>query len=276
MAASWRAQVRLIPDRVHAALEQTERHGLRILVPGEPEWPVEVDQLGARTPVVLWTKGPSKSLADPEVARIAVVGARAATRYGYDVATDLAAGLAQTGIHIVSGGAYGIDAAAHRAALLDGATTIAVMPGGLDRLYPAGNHDLLERVGKSGLLVRELPPGATPTRWRLQQRTRLIAALSDGVLVVEAGHRSGALEVVRQAHELHRPVGAVPGPITSASSAETNLLIQDRQAMLVTSADDVRRLLLPGPARLDRERQLDAPDPTAISVSRSTPGGFYH
>lgn len=247
---------------------------MRLLIPGDDGWPTEVGQLGSRTPVALWAKGASASLAHSEFARIAVVGARAATKYGYEAASELTADLAQTGIHIVSGGSYGVDAAAHRAAVLHGTTTIAVMPGGLDRLYPVGNSDLFDRIAETGLLLSELPPGAAPTRWRMQQRSRLMAALSDGVLVVEAGVRSSVFDILREANTLRRPVGAVPGPITSPTSAAPNLLIQGRQAMLVTSASDARTFLLSSPVRLDRERHFADFDPGA-AAQRSTPGGFH-
>lgn len=274
--AGWRgrAQARLNPEHVDRAFEQADRQGVRLLIRGDREWPNEVDQLGSRTPFALWAKGTSPSLAHPEVARIAVVGARAATKYGYDTTTELTADLAQSGVHIVSGGSYGIDAAAHRAAALNGTTTIAVMASGLDRFYPAGNSDLFDRIAETGVILTELPPGTAPTRWRLQQRTRLMAALSDGVLLVEAGVRSSAFDILREANTLRRPVGAVPGPITSPNSAGPNLLIQGRQAMLVTSASDARTFLLSSPVRLDRERHF-AEFETAAATDSPTPGGFH-
>lgn len=274
---AWRAgpRARLNPAHIDQAFAQSDRHGMRLLVPGDQEWPAEVDQLGAVAPFALWAKGPSTSLAHPEVARVAVIGARAATKYGYEAATELTTDLARTGVHIVSGGAYGIDGAAHRAALLHGAPTIAVLPSGLDRLYPVGHADLFDRIAQSGLLLSELPPGTAPTRWRLQQKSRLMAALSDGVLVVEAGVRSSVFDVVRAASTLRRPVGAVPGPITSPSSSGPNLMIQGRQAMLVTSVEDARTFLLSSPVRLDRERQFVDVAATAATQLRTTPGGFH-
>lgn len=238
---------------------------MRILIPGDYGWPTELDQLGSRTPAALWAKGRPSSLAHPEAARIAVVGAEAASTYGYEMATALTGDLAQTGIHIVSGGSYGIDAAAHRAAMLNGTTTIAVMPTGLDRVYQMGNSDLYRRIEETGLLLSELPPGTTLTRGRTQQRTRLIAALSDGVLLVEADARSSAINVLREATALRRPVGAVPGPITRPVSAGPNLWIQSGQAMLVTSATDARKFLLSNPARPGRERHLTEFETPAVA-----------
>ena len=144
---------------------------------------------------------------------------------------------------VVSGGAYGIDGTAHRATLASGGSTIAVMAGGLDRLYPAGHTELLARVGRDGLLLSELPPGAAPTRWRFMQRGRLLAALSGAVIIAEAGYRSGALHTAAQAVELRRPVGAVPGPITSAASAGCHRLLHDGLASVITGYDDIRALL---------------------------------
>ncbi len=127
---------------------------------------------------------------------------------------------------VFSGGAYGIDGAAHRAALASGGSTVAVLAGGLGRPYPAGHTELLGRVGRDGLLLSELPPGAAPTKWRFLQRGQLLAALSGTVLIAEAGYRSGTLHTAARASELGRPVGAIPGPITSASSAGCHRLLR--------------------------------------------------
>jgi DNA processing protein len=144
---------------------------------------------------------------------------------------------------VLSGGAYGIDGAAHRAALASGGSTVAVLAGGLDRLYPAGHTELLTRVGKEGLLLSELPPGAAPTKWRFLARGRLLAALSGTVLIAEAGYRSGSLHTAARAIELGRPVGAVPGPLTSAASAGCHRLLRDGLGSIITGYDDVRELL---------------------------------
>lgn len=213
----WQQRVtsRLSVPLVRSILNDGERLGLGVLIPGDEAWPEALADLGDRAPFALWTKGDTTLLSASIRDRVALTGARAATGYGDHVATELAFGLVEGRRQIVSGGAYGIDAAAHRAALAAHAPTIAVLPGGLDRLYPAGNQDLLERVGKSGLLVSELPPRTPPTKWRFLQRNRILAALSGAVVIVEAGYQSGSLNTATHAATLGRPVGAVPGPVTS-------------------------------------------------------------
>ena len=174
---------------------------------------------------------------------VTITGARAATGYGEHVAMELAAAAMTDKRQVVSGGAYGIDGVTHRTVLAGGGSTIAVMAGGLDRLYPAGHTELLNRVGTHGLLLSELPPGAAPSKWRFLQRGRLLAALSGAVVVAEAGYRSGTLNTAARAVELHRPVGAVPGPITSPASAGCHRLLRDGLATVITGYDDVRSLL---------------------------------
>jgi DNA processing protein len=176
---------------------------------------------------------------------IALVGARAATGYGEHVAMESAAGLGARGFAIVSGGAYGIDGAAHRAALAAGRTTIAFLAGGVDRLYPAGHSDLLRRVADTGALIGELPCGSTPTRWRFLMRNRLIAAVSNATVVVEAGHRSGSLNTAGHASQMGRPLGAVPGPVTSPASAGCHRLIREYAATCVTTVDEMAELAGP-------------------------------
>jgi DNA processing protein len=170
-----------------------------------------------------------------------VVGSRAATSYGTHVATDLGYGLGARDVTVVSGGAYGIDAAAHRGAQAAGGSSVLVSAGGLDRPYPSGNRSLYDQVAASGLLVSEHPPGSAPHRQRFLSRNRIVAALGAATLVVEAAYRSGALNSARYARELGRPVLAVPGPVTSAMSAGCHALIQrdEAPAHLVTSVADV-------------------------------------
>jgi len=174
---------------------------------------------------------------------LSVVGSRGATNYGSWVTGELITQLRAFDISIVSGGAYGIDATAHRAALAADLTTIAVLAGGVDRLYPSGNHELFDTIFEKGAVVSELPPGASPTKWRFLQRNRLIAALADATLVVEAGRRSGSISTANHATELGRPVGAIPGPITASSSQGCNRLIQSGQAELIQDSDDLLNLL---------------------------------
>ena len=221
-----------------------ERNSLRLLTPGDIDWPGELQQLGASAPIALWLKGDPRQLRGPLAARITIVGARTATAYGNQVTTELAAELASHGRAILSGGDYGIDEAAHRAASLSSGSTIAVLATGLDQVYPAGHEYLFERIEQSGgLLISELPPGSTPTRWRFLQRNRMLAALSCSTVVVEAGERSGSLNVAGQAHALGRPVGAVPGLVTNAASAGCHRLIQEGIASLIIDAQDVTDLL---------------------------------
>ena len=240
-------QRRLAP-RIDAAqtrrvLAETERHGMRVLIPGDAEWSAGIDTLGDRAPVALWAKGNTGLLIGQVWDRLTVTGARASTGYGEHVTTELVQSAVADSRVVFSGGAYGIDGAAHRAAIASDGSTVAVLAGGLDRPYPAGHTDLLTRVGKEGLLLSELPPGATPTRWRFLQRGRLLAALSGTVLIAEAGYRSGTLHTAARASELGRPVGAIPGPITSASSTGCHRLLRDGLATVVTGYDDVRELL---------------------------------
>ena len=239
-----------------AALRRNaEAAGLRFLIPGDPEWPARLDDLGNAVevqglggiPVGLWAAGPLR-VNEAAARSVAVVGARAATRYGEAVAGDLAAGLARepNGYVVVSGGAYGIDAAAHRGALAatDG-TTIAVLAGGVDRLYPAGNEGLLRRIVQDGAVIAESPPGSVPGRHRFLARNRIIAALTSGTVVVEAGRRSGAISTANHAASLARHLGAVPGPVTSAASAGCHRLLREAQAVCVTSVSEVQELIAP-------------------------------
>nr|WP_246803713.1 DNA-processing protein DprA [Cellulomonas hominis] len=225
------------------ALDALAAVGGAVLVPGRPGWPERLGDLGPLAPPVLWVRGDRAT--DALLRRsVAVVGARAATPYGEHVARDLAAGLAARGVTVVSGGAFGIDVAAHRGAVVVGGPTVALLAGGVDRPSPAGNLDLLERLAASGgALVAESPPGTPPTRARFLQRNRLIAAVTGATVVVEAAWRSGALSTAARAGDLLRPVGAVPGPVTSMASAGCHRLLRDGAAVCVTGVDDVLELL---------------------------------
>lgn len=191
-------------------------------------------------PERLWVRGDADALTGRQ--NVATVGARASTAYGENVAATLAADLATTHT-IVTGGAYGIDAAATRAALRVGGRAVVVAAGGVDRIYPQGHSELLESVAaESGAIVSEVEPGGAPSKHRFLRCQRLIAALSAGSVIVEAGWRSGALGVATWGRELSRPVGSVPGPLTSACSSGAHQLIRTG-ATLITSADDVRHML---------------------------------
>ena len=222
-------------------IEESSRLGIRLISPGDEEWPVRLADLGARQPFALWVKGKKLEPAPPYT--VAIVGARACTAYGEHVTGELTAELSERGYTIVSGAAYGIDGTAHRAALAVDGSTIAVLVGGLDRPYPVGHHDLIDRIAASGSIVSEVPIGGAPTKWRLIARNRVIAGMSDGMVVVEAGWRSGSLAAAHNAFQIKRPVMAVPGPITSAASAGCHRLIRESGARLVTSADDVAEVI---------------------------------
>ena len=257
----WRPRLAARP--VVRAIEQAAGLGLSVALPHDPAWPVGLAALGPAEPVALWVRGERDMLGAFDRA-IAVVGARASTGYGEYVATEIAGGLAERGIAVVSGGAYGIDAAAHRAALAADGPTIAFLAGGLDRYYPAGNSDLLARVARAGLVIAEVPPGVPPTRVRFLTRNRLLAAASAATVVIEAGVRSGSLNTANHALAIGRPVGAVPGPVTSAASAGCHRLLRDENAICVTSAEDVVELA--GGDRGDEIAMYEPTDPAVIRV----------
>lgn len=252
-------------------------------------------------PLGLWVRG-AADLAGLGTRSVAVVGSRASTAYGERIASELASGCARREIVVVSGGAYGIDAAAHRGALALGGTTVLVSAGGLDRPYPPGNSRLFDAVAPTGLLVSESPPGSAPQRHRFLTRNRLIAALAGATIVVEAARRSGAINTAAHARGLGRQLFAVPGPITSALSVGCHDLLahESQPAQLVTSLEDVLTVVsgLDGPmnvpgvgpapiappvsaepsragtresARLTLRRALDRLDPTARRVYEGLP-----
>lgn len=234
--AWWRrreAATALHEDRARAV-------GARVVTRLDPEYPAAMRDLGDDAPFALYVRG-SRPLDEVYARSIAIVGARAATQYGAHMAAELVAGMAGRGWAIVSGGAYGIDARAHAAALAAGAPTAAAMAGGVDRLYPAGNEDLLRGVMDHGAVFSEVPPGFAPYRQRFLSRNRLIAA-AGGTVVVEAAVASGALSTARHAGRMLRPVGAVPGPATSASSSGCHEAIRDGLAVLVASAEQAHEL----------------------------------
>jgi DNA processing protein len=205
-----------------------------VVCPGDPEWPHGLDDLGA-PPYCLWVRGPA-DLGSSCQRSAAVVGARSATVYGEMVATEMAAGLGDRRFTVVSGAAFGIDAAAHRGALATGATTIAVLAGGVERPYPLSHAALIARIFEVGAVVSEVAPGSAATMTRFLQRNRLIATMARGTVVVEAGLRSGSLNTARTASAHGRVVAAVPGPVTSMMSAGCHEAIRSGMAQLVTDA----------------------------------------
>ena len=223
------------------AFESAGHFRAALVIPEDDLWPRALDDLGDGAPHALWVRGDLARL-DELVRSVALVGARAATGYGEHIAMEASAGLADRGFASVSGGDYGIDGAVHRAGLASDATTIAFLAGGVDRLYPAGHTDLLRRVAERGLLIAELPCGSSPTRWRFLMRNRLIAAASTATVVVEAGRRSGSLNTAGHAAAIGRPLGAVPGPVTSPASAGCHRLIREYGAECVTTPDEMAEL----------------------------------
>ena len=274
------AEARRRQDRAAADLAEAHRLGARLVTPEDREWPDEAlramqiaydrerpgrtgsglratqvaydrerpgrtgsgrpdDQVELTPPLALWTLG-GPPLADAFARAVAVVGSRSASPYGLSVAATLGHGLVGSGWAVVSGGAFGIDAAAHRGALAGGGLTIAIVAGGLRHPYPRAHESLFARIGRDGLMVSEFPPDATPQRHRFLVRNRLVAGLTSGTVVVEAGVRSGALATARQGLRMGRTVMAVPGPVTSHESAGVHgLLRSDPEVVLVTRTEEV-------------------------------------
>lgn len=240
---------------VDAELARLARVGARTVVPGDPAWPDRLD--GEDAPPLLHVIGRG-DLAEVVARSAAVVGARASTGYGEAVALDLAAGLAGRGWSVVSGAAYGIDAAALRGGLAAGGRCVAVLPCGPDRVYPQGNRDLVRAVAEGGLVVTELPTGVVARRNRFLSRNRVIAGLARATCVVEAGLRSGSLNTAGWADHLGRPVAAVPGPVTSMSSAGCHELIR-RGGHLVTDAAELCVVAAPMGEELDAAEDKRGP-----------------
>jgi DNA processing protein len=280
--ADWHGRARRLDvEALHSAAYEA---GARFVCPGDADWPTGLADLDTHggdgrwnpAPVGLWVRGSAPF--GPTVERaVAIVGSRAATAYGEQVARDLAFGCSGQGWTVVSGGAYGIDAAAHQGAIARGRPTVAVLAGGVDRPYPAGNAGLLREIAASGLLVSEAAPGAAPTKSRFLVRNRLIAALSEGAVVVEATLRSGSLSTARWARDLGRSVMGVPGPVTSMASAGVHELLRQPEAVLVTDAAEVVEQVSPvgsGPVghKTGPTRAEDALSPGERQVLEGVPG----
>lgn len=237
---------RLAAERILAAFSQGATHRQSLITRRDAEWPSALDDLGPHAPSALWVRGdPAALVACGRSA--ALVGSRASSGYGELVTSQLATGVVDRGFAVVSGGAYGIDGTAHRSTIASGGTTVAVLAGGLDRFYPAGHDELLHRVAGTGCVIAEAPSGVPPTRWRFLARNRLIAALAGATVVVEAGQRSGSINTAGHAAALGRPLGAVPGPVTSGSSTGCHRLLRDYGAAVIERAEHVVELL-DGPA----------------------------
>lgn len=272
-----------------AALHRAERLGTRIVIPSDEEWPARVDTLATleldaggqinqdvRPPLCFWVRGEG-SLGEWLERSVAIVGARAASEYGLHVATDLAFGVAADGWTVVSGGAFGIDAAAHQGALAAAGRTVAVLACGVDRPYPAGNAGLFELIGERGLLISEWPPGSEPLKHRFLIRNRVIAAATAGTVLVEAAARSGAMQTMNRALGLRRPAMVVPGPVTSAMSVGCHELLRSHpDATLVSQVEHVLEGVgqigeyLAAPARGPEQRR-DSLDEESALVLEAVP-----
>lgn len=245
LPAAWQERACALDEADAAALARAGTSGLRWVTPHDEEWPAaladldHVEALGgvAGAPLGLWVRG--TATLDVLDGSVAIVGARASTTYGLGVAADLAGGLGALGVPVVSGAAFGIDAAAHRGVLGAGAATVAVLAGGADVPYPRAHASLLELVAANGAVVSEQPPGQVAIRARFLSRNRLIAALSRGTVVVEAAARSGSLNTLHWADRLGRTTMATPGPVTSQMSEGVHLALRSGEAELVTRAEDV-------------------------------------
>ena len=213
--------------------------GAYLLTPEDLDWPIRVDDLES-PPIALIVKGRRDLFTNPS---LAIVGTRNPTPYGTRIAGDFAAGFVDREWDIVSGGAYGIDSAAHRGALVAEGRTIAVIASGIDTPYPSGNSRLFDEICENGAIISEVVPGVPALPHRFLTRNRIIAALSHSTLVVEAAFRSGSLRTARDAAQLLRPVMAIPGPINSPSSEGCHRLIGERAAELVTSVADAIELI---------------------------------
>ncbi len=276
-------QARLTASDPDVALDRAARAGARLVCPGDDEWPPSLEILAEAgaierrggLPLALWVRGRCDLRVLTERS-CAVVGARAASEYGLYVAAELASGLADRGFAVVSGGAFGIDAAAHRGALAAGGPTVVILASGVDVPYPRAHAQLLGWIAQDGLIVSEVPPGATPRRPRFLIRNRLIAALTLGTVVVEAALRSGALNTAAWAERCHREVMGVPGPVTSAPSAGVHGLLRDGAAVLVTDADEIAEQVGRigedlAPPRTGEQRPRDELDSRARQVLEAVP-----
>jgi DNA processing protein len=269
----WAARLGRVP--AEAAVAGWEREGMRVVCPGDPEWPTQLDALGDARPLLLWVRG-SADLRFACLRSVSMVGARAATGYGLHVATEMAAACAERGWSVVSGGAFGVDAAAHRGALGAGGVTLAVLASGISYGYPRGNDELFTAISGQGCLLSEWPPERGPTRPGFLVRNRVIAALSGGTVVVEAALRSGALSTARHARDLSRPLMAVPGPVTSVQSEGCHEVIREWNATLVTRAQDVIEHISPVGDGLGERRNgpaypRDSLDPVTTAVLETVP-----
>lgn len=244
--AAWRERamgIHTVLDEVKARAKASD---LRWLCPGDPGWPTSLSDLDhleplhgtAGAPIGLWIRGKG-SLAQLTEESVAVVGARDCTTYGAESASEIAADCTDAGLTIVSGAAFGVDGCAHRGALLMNKATVAVLACGADVDYPAGHGALIAQIANTGVVVSEQTPGAHPLKGRFLSRNRIIAALSQGTVVIEAAVRSGSLNTLNWADQLGRNTMALPGPVTSRQSSGTHEAIRTGKAILVTNGKNI-------------------------------------
>lgn len=224
----------------HELLDPWIARGGRVIAAGEPGWPRGLRSLGEAAPVMLWVRGDLPT--EPDVC-VAIVGSRRCTDYGRECARRFAGQVVAGGRQVVSGGAFGVDAAAHEGALDAGGRTVLYAAGGADHIYPPGHDRLFRRAAQSGAVVWEFPPGTALTPQAFLHRNRLIAATAAATVVVEAAQRSGALNTGRSAADLGRLVLAVPGRIDSPPSAGVHQAIADGWAALVMGPVDLAAML---------------------------------
>ncbi|CAB4700638.1 MAG: DNA-protecting protein DprA [Actinobacteria bacterium] len=234
---------RLKLSRGEEVLAEISKAGAFILTPEDIDWPLSLSDLVA-PPIALLIKGQREYLPDL-INSISIVGTRNPTPYGRRIAEDFGAGVADHEWAVISGGAIGIDAAAHNGCLVGEGVTVAVLGGGFNKNYPAAHEKLFAEISESGLLISEVMPDVPAIPHRFLTRNRLIAALSKATIVVEAAFRSGSLRTARDAAEIFRPVMAVPGPINSPTSEGCHRLISERVAELVSSVSEVMELVKP-------------------------------
>ncbi len=222
------------PAAIERDLLSIEKAGINIIPLGHPDYPQPLAAI-YDPPVVLYVSG---SLLESDRFSVAIVGSRRASQYGLSIASRISEGLARRGLTMVSGGARGIDTAAHQGALQAGGRTIAFLGCGIDVIYPAENKNLFAAMRESGAVVSEFPLGASPEPWRFPPRNRLISGMSQGVLVCQSPEASGALITAGYAAEQGKDVYAIPGNIDDDRNRGCHKLIQDG-ALLVQDADDI-------------------------------------
>lgn len=231
--------------------------GARFITRGETGWPQQLECLAEESPWVLWSLG-SADFRILSLKSLAIVGARACTPYGRDIAISWSGELSESGLTVVSGGAIGIDVSAHQGALQVGAPTLCVLAGGVHSRYPASNEHVFAKIMDCGAIVSESPPRQEPRRQRFLTRNRIIAALTLGTLVIEASNRSGTESTAHRAHQMNRTVMGVPGSVQSSQSVGVHSLISQEVASLVASPADVLRVMkLEPPKFAEKEHKLD-------------------